>query len=146
MTSSPEPSSPTLVLVSTQHGWHGGEGQAKLLAVGLRQRGWRCVMLARRDGALAERMAAEGFEVVTFSGGGRRTWRTVENAARRCGASGRRCCTTTIPMPSPARASHRWGCGDGDRPNFRPSENGTVPFASAARSPAAALAHRRPAR
>jgi L-malate glycosyltransferase len=64
-------SAPTVALVSTQRRWHGGEEQARLLAVGLRDRGWRCVILARRGGALAERMAAEGFEVVAFDGGGR---------------------------------------------------------------------------
>ena len=60
-----------VVFVSTQRGWHGGEEQARLLAVGLRQRGCRCVVFARRGGAFAERMAAEGFEVVGFGGGGR---------------------------------------------------------------------------
>lgn len=61
----------TVALVSTQRRWHGGEEQARLLAVGLRQRGCRCVILARRGGAFAERMTAEGFEVSTFAGGGR---------------------------------------------------------------------------
>jgi glycosyltransferase involved in cell wall biosynthesis len=61
----------TVALVSTQRHWHGGEEQARLLAVGLRRRGCRCVVLARRDGAFAQRMAAEGFEVVGFMGGGR---------------------------------------------------------------------------
>jgi L-malate glycosyltransferase len=61
----------TVALASTQRGWHGGEEQARLLAIGLRQRGHRCVFLARRDGALAQRMAAEGFEVFPFTGGGR---------------------------------------------------------------------------
>ena len=65
-----ESSSPTLVLASTQPRLARRRVQAELLAVGLRQRGWRCVMLARCDGALAERMAAAGFEVGT-SGGGR---------------------------------------------------------------------------
>jgi L-malate glycosyltransferase len=61
----------TVALASTQRRWHGGEEQARLLAVGLRNRGCRCVILARRDGAFAERMAAEGFEVAGFTGGGR---------------------------------------------------------------------------
>jgi L-malate glycosyltransferase len=65
------PSELTIALVSTQRRWHGGEEQARLLAVGLRQRGCRCVILARSDGAFAERMQAEGFEVVVFTGGGR---------------------------------------------------------------------------
>ena len=62
---------PIVALVSTQRGWHGGEEQARLLAVGIRERGGRCVILARRGGAFAERMSAEGFEVSTFTGGGR---------------------------------------------------------------------------
>jgi len=61
----------TVALASTQRFWHGGEEQARLLAVGLRQRGCRCVVLARQDGALAERMAAEGFQTILFSGNGR---------------------------------------------------------------------------
>jgi L-malate glycosyltransferase len=61
----------TIAIASTQRHWHGGEEQARLLAVGLRQRGHRCVFLARRDGALAQRMAADGFEVFSFAGGGR---------------------------------------------------------------------------
>ncbi len=59
----------TVALVSTQRRWHGGEEQARLLAVGLRQRECRCVVLARHGSPFAERMADEGFEVVTFSGG-----------------------------------------------------------------------------
>ncbi len=61
----------TVALASTQSRWHGGEEQARLLAVGLRQRGHRCLVLARRGGLFAERMAADGFEVVAFAGGGR---------------------------------------------------------------------------
>ena len=61
----------SVALVSTQRRWHGGEEQARLLAVGLRQRGCRCVIFARRDGAFAQRMAAEGFEVIEFTGRGR---------------------------------------------------------------------------
>ena len=129
MTTPFESSSPTLVLASTQRGWHGGEAQAELLAVGLRQRGWRCVMLAQRDGALAERMAAAGFEVVTFSGGGRGPgglW-NMRQALRR-----------VRPEVLYYNDSHAitgagiasLGLRYGDRPNFRPSENGTVPFAS----------------
>ena len=75
----------TIVLVSTQRRWHGGEEQARLLAVGLRDRGWRVVLLARRGGAFAKRMADEGFEVVTFAGGGRgpaAVWR-MRRALRR---------------------------------------------------------------
>ena len=75
----------TVALVSTQRRWHGGEEQARLLAVGLRRRGCRCVVLARRGSLFAEQMADEGFEVVTFSGGGRgpaALWR-IRRALRR---------------------------------------------------------------
>ena len=61
----------TVALVSTQRRWHGGEEQERLLAEGLRRRGCRCVVIARRGGMFAERMAAEGYEVETFPGGGR---------------------------------------------------------------------------
>ncbi len=60
-----------VVLVSTQRTWHGGEEQARLLAAGLRERGHRCSILARRGGAFARRMVAEGFEVSLFGGNGR---------------------------------------------------------------------------
>ena len=63
-----------VVLVSTQKGWHGGEEQAMLLAVGLRDRGHVCSILARVDGAFAQRMADEGFDVKTFSGNGKSPW------------------------------------------------------------------------
>jgi glycosyltransferase involved in cell wall biosynthesis len=61
----------TVALVSTQRRWHGGEEQARLLLDGLRRRGCRCVVLARRGGVFAERMTTEGFEVIAFAGGGR---------------------------------------------------------------------------
>ncbi len=60
-----------VVLISTQRKWYGGEEQARLLAAGLRDQGHRCTILARRDGAFAGRMAAEGFPVATFAGNGR---------------------------------------------------------------------------
>jgi L-malate glycosyltransferase len=65
------PSGLTVVLVSTQRHWHGGEEQARLLAVGLRRRGCRCAVLARRGGAFAAAMEAEGFDVSKFAGNGR---------------------------------------------------------------------------
>jgi glycosyltransferase involved in cell wall biosynthesis len=65
------PSDLTVALVSTQRHWHGGEEQARLLAVGLRRRGCRCVVLARRGGAFAAAMEAEGFDVSKFAGNGR---------------------------------------------------------------------------
>lgn len=61
----------SVVLVSTQRKWFGGEEQARLLAAGLRDSGHKCSILARRGGAFAERMADEGFEVATFLGNGR---------------------------------------------------------------------------
>jgi len=60
----------TVAIVSTQQRWHGGEGQAGLLALGLRRRGHRCLIMARHGGAFARRMADEGFEVVSFAGRG----------------------------------------------------------------------------
>lgn len=61
----------TVVHVSTQQRWHGGEGQALHLARGLRQRGHRCVILARRNGEFAFRLSAEYFEVHSFRRRGR---------------------------------------------------------------------------
>jgi len=61
----------TIVHVSTQRGWHGGEEQARLLIAGLAQRGHRNLVLARRGGAMAERMHAAGVEVIETPGSGR---------------------------------------------------------------------------
>ena len=66
-----DPSRLSVALVSTQRKWYGGEEQARLLVGGLREEGHRLSILARRGGAFAERMSAEGFEVGTFSGNGR---------------------------------------------------------------------------
>ena len=60
-----------VVLASSQHGWHGGEEQARLLAHGLRDRGHEVHLFARRGEAFAERMSAENFPVVELSGRGR---------------------------------------------------------------------------
>jgi len=60
-----------VALVSTQAEWHGGEEQARLLALGLIRRGHACTVLARAGGMAARRMAAEGLAVATFSGNGR---------------------------------------------------------------------------
>lgn len=60
-----------VVLASSQHGWHGGEEQARLLADGLRGRGHDVHLFARRGEAFAKRMAAENFPVVELSGRGR---------------------------------------------------------------------------
>ena len=61
----------TIVHVSTQREFSGGEEQARLLADGLRQRGHCSVILARRTGAFARRMTAEGFDVLPIRGSGR---------------------------------------------------------------------------
>jgi glycosyltransferase involved in cell wall biosynthesis len=61
----------TVALVCTQRLWHGGEEQAALLAAGLRQKGHRCKVLARRSSEFAARMAERGFEVAPFRGRGR---------------------------------------------------------------------------
>ena len=61
----------TTIHVSTQRGWHGGEGQARLLVRGLTARGHRCVIFARDGGAFVERMGSEGFEVERIAGSGR---------------------------------------------------------------------------
>lgn len=66
-----DPSLLSVVVVSTQRRWYGGEEQARLLARGLRDAGHRLSVLARRGGVFAERMRSEGFEVGTFSGNGR---------------------------------------------------------------------------
>jgi glycosyltransferase involved in cell wall biosynthesis len=61
----------TSVHVSTQATWHGGEGQAYLLIRGLRERGHRVVVFARRGGQFARRTREEGFEVREFHRRGR---------------------------------------------------------------------------
>lgn len=61
----------TTVHVSTQATWHGGEGQAYLLIRGLRERGHRAVVFARRGGQFACRTREAGFEVREFHRRGR---------------------------------------------------------------------------
>ncbi|MCR4414229.1 MAG: glycosyltransferase [Thermoguttaceae bacterium] len=75
----------TVVLVSTPADWGGGEDQARLLAHGLRARGHRCAVLARRGGALATALATDGLEVHEFPGRGRNpaAWRRIRGALRR---------------------------------------------------------------
>jgi glycosyltransferase involved in cell wall biosynthesis len=60
-----------VALVSTKVDWHGGEEQAWQLALGLRNRGHMCHLLARRSSEIARRMADAGFAVQTFNGRGR---------------------------------------------------------------------------
>jgi glycosyltransferase involved in cell wall biosynthesis len=64
----------TVALVSTQARWHGGEEQARLLSLGLREAGHSCSILARRGGEFARRMASAGLEVTEFFGNGRSPW------------------------------------------------------------------------
>jgi glycosyltransferase involved in cell wall biosynthesis len=64
-------SSLRIAIVSTQRKWYGGEEEIYLLAQGLRRRNHQVHILARRGGALAERMKAEGFGVGEFAGNGR---------------------------------------------------------------------------
>ena len=59
-----------VVLASTRPNWYGGEEQLRLLAEGLRSRGHEVRLLARRGGIFAQRMRAEGFAVLEFSGHG----------------------------------------------------------------------------
>ena len=61
----------TIVHVSTQRGWHGGEEQARLLIRGLAMRGHRCIVFARADGVFAKRIKNEGCEVYPVTGSGR---------------------------------------------------------------------------
>ncbi len=60
-----------IVLVSTERAWRGGEAQAGLLAEGLRQRGHRVAIVARKNGQFAQRMAEAGFPVEAIAGRGR---------------------------------------------------------------------------
>jgi glycosyltransferase involved in cell wall biosynthesis len=61
----------TVLHVSTQRGWHGGEEQARQLMLGLRERGCLCAALARENGEFAARIRNDDFEVTTFRGRGR---------------------------------------------------------------------------
>ena len=61
----------TVLHISTEPGWQGGEQQAFYLAQGLRQRGHRSVIVARKDGAFAKRMHQQYFQVHTFRRRGR---------------------------------------------------------------------------
>lgn len=73
------------VVISTQLGWHGGEAQASLLALGLRQRGHRVHIFARSGGRFAERLASSGLPVTTFGSRGRHplaVWRLRSAIAR----------------------------------------------------------------
>ena len=61
----------TVLHISTEPSWQGGEQQAFYLAQGLRQRGHRSVIVARKDGAFAKRMHQQYFQVHTFRRRGR---------------------------------------------------------------------------
>lgn len=61
----------TVAHVSTQHGWHGGEEQARLLCEGLRARGHENLIFARAGGEFSIRMKSAEFSVQELPGGGR---------------------------------------------------------------------------
>ncbi len=61
----------TIVHVSTERGWHGGEEQARLLIRGLAACGHRSLIISRRAGAFAERLERDGFQVMQTTGSGR---------------------------------------------------------------------------
>lgn len=67
----PQETTLRVLLASAQRGWYGGEGQARLLALGLRTRGHEVHLLARRGEAFAQQMAEEGFPVIELANGGR---------------------------------------------------------------------------
>ena len=62
----------TTVHVSTQKTWFGGELQAFLLICGLRERGHRVIVFARRDGMFSAQARDAGFEVREIARRGRR--------------------------------------------------------------------------
>ncbi len=57
-----------VTIVSTQRLWQGGEEQALQLAVGLRERGHTCRVIALAGRPFAERLAAVGFAVLPLRG------------------------------------------------------------------------------
>jgi glycosyltransferase involved in cell wall biosynthesis len=61
----------SVAIVSTPKNWYGGEEQIALLARGLRRNGHPVHIVARRGGALAQRMRSEDFAVSEFTGNGR---------------------------------------------------------------------------
>jgi len=75
----------TVAFFSSARAYGGGEEQLRLLAAGLRYRGTTCVVFARKDGPLAGRLQAEGFEVTPLVGRGlglRTLWKTRQRLRR----------------------------------------------------------------
>ena len=60
---------PLIAHVNTARGYRGGERQTELLIQGLARRGWRQVLIARRGGALGDRVRALPIDVREVSGG-----------------------------------------------------------------------------
>jgi glycosyltransferase involved in cell wall biosynthesis len=61
----------SIVHVSTERAWHGGEEQIRQLCEGLRRRGHHNTLIARADGMFAQRMLADNFDVRLVRGNGR---------------------------------------------------------------------------
>lgn len=59
----------SVLLASSERDYYGGEAQALLLARGLRRRGHRVVVLARRGGALHSRAARDGLDALAWDPG-----------------------------------------------------------------------------
>ena len=57
----------TVLHVDTERGWRGGERQVLWLAAGMRDRGHRAILVARRGEELARRGAALGLDVIAAS-------------------------------------------------------------------------------
>jgi len=75
----------TVAFFSSARAYGGGEEQLRLLAAGLCRRGAAAVVFARKDGSLAGRMQAEGFEVIPLPGRGlgpQALWRTRQHLRR----------------------------------------------------------------
>lgn len=61
-------------MISTARLWGGAEQQTWLLAEGLRARGWKVNVVARRGSSVARRMDHRRFATLTVSGTGRNPW------------------------------------------------------------------------
>ena len=75
----------TVAFFSSARAYGGGEEQLRLLAAGLCRRGAACTVFARKDGPLAGRLQAEGFDVIPLAGRGlglRTLWRTRQYLRR----------------------------------------------------------------
>ncbi len=57
----------TILHLNTERGWRGGESQTLALALGLRERGYRCLMALQPEGGLHERARAAGLACVPLA-------------------------------------------------------------------------------